>query len=77
MNRIEVSEINIKIGEKEISLTLDEIKELQILLNATFGQAICYSYMQPYPVTPPSYDIGTPLWTAPFTVTNKQSTGSM
>ena len=75
MNSIEVSEINIKIGEKKILLTLDEIKELQTLLNTTFGQTVypySYPYTQPCLVTPPFYDTGTPLWTVPFTTADKQ-----
>ena len=37
-DKVVVSKINIKIGKKEIPLLLEEAKELQELLNQTFGK---------------------------------------
>ena len=38
MSSVEVSEIKMKIGGREILLTLAEVKELQKILNDTFGK---------------------------------------
>lgn len=35
---VKISKLNVKIGKKEISLTLEEAKELQKILNETFGE---------------------------------------
>ncbi len=51
---VKISKLNIKIGKKEISLTLEEAKELQEILNDTFGEqkTMC---IPSYPVIiPPS-----------------------
>lgn len=37
-DKVEISKINLQIGNKEISLTLEQAKELQNILNATFGK---------------------------------------
>lgn len=46
-NKVEISKINIKIGDKEIPLTLEEAQELRQILDDTFGQK-----MVVYPSTP-------------------------
>ena len=38
MSKVKISKISLKIGEKFIVLNLDEAKELQQLLNDTFGK---------------------------------------
>ena len=38
--QVEISKINIKIGTKEIPLTLSEAQELQQILNDTFGKTV-------------------------------------
>lgn len=48
-NKVEISKINIKIGDKEIPLTLEEAQELRQILDETFGQK-----MVVYP-SPPIY----------------------
>lgn len=35
---VKISKLNVEIGKKEISLTLEEAKELQRILNDTFGE---------------------------------------
>jgi hypothetical protein len=35
---VKISKLNVEIGKKEISLTLEEAKELQKILNDTFGE---------------------------------------
>lgn len=37
MSQIEIKKIIIKVGSKEVTFTLDEVKELQEILNKTFG----------------------------------------
>ena len=37
-NKVTISRINIRIGDKEIPLTLDEAQELRQILDETFGQ---------------------------------------
>lgn len=63
-NQVEVSKINIKIGKKEISLSLGEANELMELLNETFGKGetvylpgspIIYPYPSPYRTTWPNF----------------------
>ena len=64
--KVEVSKINIKIGDKEIPLTLGEAKELQELLNKTFGEEkTVYVPGRSYPVTIPypiPYQPYRPYW---------------
>lgn len=38
MSEVSIKKVVVKIGDKEISLSLDEAKELQDILNRTFGQ---------------------------------------
>jgi len=38
MSEVSIKNIAIKIGNKEVTLSLDEAKELQDILNRTFGQ---------------------------------------
>ncbi len=35
---VKISKLNVKIGKKEVSLTIEEAKELQKILNDTFGE---------------------------------------
>jgi len=49
---VKVSNINIKIGKKEVTLTLEEAKELRELLNETFGDKETMYVPNPYPVYP-------------------------
>lgn len=37
MSEVSIKKVVVKIGDKEISLSLDEAKELQDILNRTFG----------------------------------------
>ncbi len=37
VKKVKIDKVNIKIGDQEIPLTLDQAKELQQLLNDTFG----------------------------------------
>lgn len=37
MREVSIKKVVVKIGDKEISLSLDEAKELQDILNRTFG----------------------------------------
>lgn len=46
-NKVEISKINIRIGDKEIPLTLEEAQELRQILDETFGQKTVF-----YPSTP-------------------------
>jgi hypothetical protein len=46
-NKVKISKINIKIGDKEIPLTLEEAQELRQILDDTFGQKTVF-----YPSTP-------------------------
>jgi hypothetical protein len=48
--KVAVSKINIKIGKKEIPLTLEQAKELQELLNETFGNKNEVVYVPGSPV---------------------------
>lgn len=43
-NKVRISKINIKIGDKEISLSLDEAQELRQILDETFGKRVIYPY---------------------------------
>ena len=52
MSEVSISQINIKIGKKEIELSPDEAKELQQILNETFGEKKTVFIPQPYPVYP-------------------------
>jgi hypothetical protein len=47
--KIEVSKIVVRIGKKEVELSLAEAKELQELLNDTFGKK--ETAIRPYPWT--------------------------
>ena len=62
MDNVNISKINIKIGKKEISLTLEAAKELQRILNDIFGDTVFVPNCPitiPYTVYPcPSY----PSW---------------
>ena len=53
MSEVVISKINIKIGKKEIELSLDEAKELREILNVTFGEKEMVYVPHPYPV--PAY----------------------
>lgn len=45
---VKISKLNLKIGKKDVSLTLEEAKELQRILNDTFGeQKIVYPVIVP------------------------------
>jgi hypothetical protein len=64
--KVEVSKINIKIGKKEIPLSLNEAKELRDILNDTFGkQETVYLSGTPYPVYPRPYRYWYPTY-APY-----------
>ena len=77
MDNVNISKINIKIGEKEISLTLEAAKELQRILNNTFGNTVFVPNCPitiPYPVYPspcPSWKIG--YWTGTTTDTSVET----
>jgi hypothetical protein len=47
---VEISKVNIKIGKKEIELSVEEAKELKEILNETFGEKGVVYIPQPYPV---------------------------
>ncbi len=73
---VKISKLNVKIGKrKEISLTLEEAKELQRILNDTFGeQKIVYPVIIPpspviieRPIRPWRY------WGVTWTVNNKNT----
>ncbi|MDD2869666.1 hypothetical protein [Neomegalonema sp.] len=51
--KIEISKVCIKIAGKELSLTIEQAKELQDILNKTFGQST--TTWVTYPVYYPSY----------------------
>ena len=53
MSEISISKINIRIGKKEVELTPDEAKELQEILNETFGKKEIVYIPSPYPVVQP------------------------
>ena len=55
MSEVSISKINIKIGKKEVELTPDEAKELQEILNETFGKKERVYIPSPYPVVQPVY----------------------
>lgn len=46
-NKVEISKINIKIGDKSIELSLEEAQELRQILDETFGQKTVF-----YPSAP-------------------------
>ena len=50
-DKIEISKVVFKIGDKTIDLTLDEAKKLQGLLNSNFGQLVTtFPFCNPIPV---------------------------
>ncbi len=57
-NKVEIKKIVINIGDTIINLSLDQARELQDILNKTFGKKqIVYPYDPPYPMYPyyPTY----------------------
>ena len=75
MSEVSISKINIKIGKKEVELTPDEAKELQEILNETFGKKetvyipgspiyIERPYIRPYP-----------YWTVTYGNTSQPTSG--
>jgi hypothetical protein len=50
---VEINRIVLKIGQKEIPLSLSEAKELQDILNTTFGNTHPYPVWVEYPVYKP------------------------
>lgn len=60
-DKVEITNIVFKIGEKTIELTLEESKKLQNLLNSNFGQ----NYLGPYP-TPVIIDRYIPYYPQPY-----------
>jgi len=56
MSKIEVQKIVIQIGKKEVSLTIGEAKELQKILDETFGKKeIVYIPSHPVVIERPIY----------------------
>lgn len=51
-NKVELSNIVFKIGDKKIDLTLEEAKNLQDLLNNNFGVATAQPYIPYIPIMP-------------------------
>jgi len=49
MSKIEIQKIVIQIGKKEVSLTIEEAKELQNILDQTFGKKETV-YIPSYPI---------------------------
>ncbi len=84
----EIKKIVLKIGDKELEITLDEAKELKDLLVKTFGSDninyIPFTYPQPYyPVYPrpyypyPDYGPTAVPWnpnTSPYIITSSSGT---
>lgn len=67
MDNVNISKINIKISENEISLTLKAAKELQRILNDTFGNTVFIPNCPvtiPYPVYPCPYPSWEVTWGA-------------
>ena len=60
---VEINRIVLKIGQKEIPLSLSEAKELQDILNTTFGSGRVFPVYVEYPVYKPytTWEI-TPKW---------------
>lgn len=52
---IEVSKIVVKMGDVSVELSLEEARELQRLLNDTFGKQVYIPTVIPYPVYPQPY----------------------
>lgn len=73
MSKVEISKVNIKVNDKEILFTLDEAKELQKILNETFGE----EKVSFVPYSPPAVIIERerpwrqtlPYWTIDYTWT--------
>ena len=64
MDNVRISKINIKIGKKEISLTLDKAKELQDILDKTFGKTF---YVEGTPQIIMSYPVcPSPVYPVPY-----------
>ena len=52
-NKVEIKKVVLEVGGKEIQLTIEEAKELQELLNKTFGEnKNTITIPCPYPVYP-------------------------
>lgn len=83
--KIEIKKIVIKVGEKELSFSMEEAKELQNILNETFGgeKAIYFpSYPvyieveRPYRITSP-YNPYIPTWPTYTTWNTTVSDGTL
>jgi len=85
-SKVEISKVNIKIGDKEIELSLAEAKELGEILNETFGAKleiqpapiINLPYIQPYVYPRPMWQYWTTTVTSQadssvFTLSNSMS----
>lgn len=68
-DKVKIDKINIQIGEQEIPLTLDQAKELQQLLNDTFGLDKVYRPGYPIYTERPVCPRGLPYSPYPYRVT--------
>lgn len=59
MKKVEISRINIQIGDREISLTLDEARQLRDKLNDALGKT---EWIVTMPVNPPYPPKNVPYW---------------
>lgn len=89
-DKVKIDKINIKIGDQEIPLTLDQAKELQALLNDTFGKKFTPSYpiyiecpvyrrpyRYPYDPNPYPYDPNPYFWSVTCGDTDSSVTFSL
>lgn len=77
---VEVSQINIKIGKKEIQLSLEEAMELRSLLNETLGngETTKITYIPGSPIyIPRPYPLPRPYWSVTWNDTSSTGSGTL
>jgi hypothetical protein len=75
---VKVEKIVLKIGERELELSPEEVKELKEVLDKMFGdEKIVHHYYPHYPYYYPSYPTYPPTWTYVSATGNTSLYGSM
>jgi len=65
-DKVEVKEIVLKLGKKEITLTVDECKKLNLLLQDLFGKEVIVQEFHNYHPHTWYYSPSLPVFTNPF-----------
>ena len=73
---IKINKVEIKIGDKTLSLSIEEVLELKNILNKYFGLTSIEQCYNPITIINPMYIPYVPLWNdaPPWTVTCKNDT---